>query len=232
MKTYWLIDANQRLHEVTADAPLSIGRGALNALILKDRLVSRTHARITFSPQGPVLTDRQSTNGTLVNGRPVDVILLKPGDVIQIGLSLFYVFQGTQTQAEAWLDRRARAHANKATIELQQHRPHPNEIAGSLSTLQLVTLLRSLVEQQNRGALELSRYGLPVGIIYLDDGNIVHAEMTGRPGGVQAFNDLIAMRHGDFIFHPKVAAPAATITGNPTALLLEACRQLDERGHS
>lgn len=63
-----------------------LGRDVTNNIILSDPEVSRRHSRLTLSPQGYVLEDLGSTNGTFVNGERLSgPHLLIPGD--QIGLS-------------------------------------------------------------------------------------------------------------------------------------------------
>ncbi len=63
-----------------------IGRAGRSTLILDDGFVSGEHARIERRAGHLVLEDLGSTNGTLLNGRPVtEPAPLHPGDVIQIG---------------------------------------------------------------------------------------------------------------------------------------------------
>lgn len=50
-----------------------------------DRATSLEHATIHYSPEGFVLTDLGSTNGTFVNGSRVTTTLLKDGDRIELG---------------------------------------------------------------------------------------------------------------------------------------------------
>ena len=64
---------------------LTIGRAPDNNLALPDTEVSRHHARITRQPEGFVIEDLNSTNGTFVNGERVTRQLLRHGDEIQIG---------------------------------------------------------------------------------------------------------------------------------------------------
>ena len=64
---------------------ITLGRESTNDLVLLDDLASRQHAQIRQQPQGPVIYDMNSTNGTFVNGERVDQQLLRPGDVIAIG---------------------------------------------------------------------------------------------------------------------------------------------------
>lgn len=66
-------------------SPISIGREEGNSLQLNDERVSRFHAKIAQDRGDIVLMDLTSTNGTWVNGHPVKMRCLSPGDRIQLG---------------------------------------------------------------------------------------------------------------------------------------------------
>ncbi|MCK7625515.1 ATP-binding cassette domain-containing protein [Streptomyces sp. RS10V-4] len=66
-----------------------IGRADDNDLVVDDLAVSRRHAELRSGPDGYVLADLGSHNGTYLNGRPVDVAPVRSGDVIGIGHSAF-----------------------------------------------------------------------------------------------------------------------------------------------
>jgi len=75
---------------------ISIGRSSDNALILppNDQSISRNHTLIENKSNQLYLTDLNSKNGTYLNGRrilPKKKILIKPGDSIKIGTSIFIV---------------------------------------------------------------------------------------------------------------------------------------------
>jgi serine/threonine protein kinase len=67
----------------------TIGRSGTNNLRLEGLLISREHALIAFENDQYVLYDRNSTNGTYVNGRRIAQHILGSGDQIQIGSSVF-----------------------------------------------------------------------------------------------------------------------------------------------
>lgn len=65
---------------------VSIGRHESNDVVINATFVSHEHACITRYKQGFWLTDLQSTNGTLLNNRPVgEEVQLKMGDLVKIG---------------------------------------------------------------------------------------------------------------------------------------------------
>lgn len=70
------------------DLPLTIGREEDNEIRLNDERVSRLHARVQQIDGEPILTDLQSTNGTRVNGVPLQMHKLTPGDYVSVGRCL------------------------------------------------------------------------------------------------------------------------------------------------
>lgn len=62
-----------------------IGRSEENDLVLEDPRASRFHAEIDRAPQGYIIRDLGSTNGTTVGGRRVQERLLEDGDTLVIG---------------------------------------------------------------------------------------------------------------------------------------------------
>ena len=71
----------------TAKEKITIGRNKDNSLILSEKTVSRYHAEIVKTQEGYLLTDLGSYNGTKVNEKSIQSILLKHNDKIRIGLS-------------------------------------------------------------------------------------------------------------------------------------------------
>ena len=59
--------------------------------IPEDRYMSKEHATLTLGTVQLVLTDPGSTNGTFVNGERVSRALLKDGDELRLGESIFRV---------------------------------------------------------------------------------------------------------------------------------------------
>ncbi len=64
-----------------------VGRLAECQIHLDDANVSRRHAAFVRLDAGWAITDLGSTNGTRVNGEPVERVRLRDGDVIEIGLA-------------------------------------------------------------------------------------------------------------------------------------------------
>ena len=84
--TIRVVEPGGRVRILTVDgSPLAIGRAPDNGLVLADTRVSRHHARLQARSGLLVFADLGSTNGSVVNGVPVDEVVLGPGDRIAIG---------------------------------------------------------------------------------------------------------------------------------------------------
>ncbi len=101
--------------------PVSIGREDDNSVRLNDERVSRFHAKIQADGGHVILTDLDSTNGTRVNGHPVQMRVLQYGDQLTIGRCL--LIYGSQEQiADAYKQHRrsgntlSSSHAKDHTI--------------------------------------------------------------------------------------------------------------------
>ncbi len=84
-----------------SDKPLLIGRGEDCEIRIQDHSVSRKHARIDPSPDGVMLTDVGSTNGTFVN----DVMIrgnaaLHDGDYVRVGNCIYRFLVGGNVETE------------------------------------------------------------------------------------------------------------------------------------
>src|SRR3989338_2003383 len=68
-----------------------IGRGEAVELRVDEKSVSREHAEVAVDSKNDevLITDLRSTNGTYVNDVPVDSAVLKEGDIIRLGTTIF-----------------------------------------------------------------------------------------------------------------------------------------------
>jgi len=74
------------LQEVPLHGPaVTIGRAEGNQVRIDHPTVSGRHARVEGTPEGFVLTDLGSRNGTFVNGVRVPRAVLRPNDWISVG---------------------------------------------------------------------------------------------------------------------------------------------------
>jgi two-component system, NtrC family, sensor kinase len=85
---------------------VSLGRGSRNDIRIGDTEVSRQHASIQFADGQFVVRDRDSANGTQVNGVTVRMKELHDGDQVQIGRTVLLFHQSAQPEnGEAVADR-------------------------------------------------------------------------------------------------------------------------------
>jgi pSer/pThr/pTyr-binding forkhead associated (FHA) protein len=88
---------------------LQLGRDLSNDIVINDPEVSRRHARLILQPEGYVLEDLGSTNGTFIRGQRLAApVVLKPGESITIGekVNLKYEVLSSDQSATVVVQRR------------------------------------------------------------------------------------------------------------------------------
>jgi hypothetical protein len=80
-----LVSAEDGQQIVVESQAVKVGRGVDNDLVLRDVRVSRHHATIGPSPEGWVVRDQESTNGTFVDGRRIAEATVQPGAEVSLG---------------------------------------------------------------------------------------------------------------------------------------------------
>src|SRR6266545_5241166 len=78
--------ALERIVELTDTT--TIGRAADNTIVLDDEMISQCHVMLLIQPEGVLLLDLDSTNGTFVNNVPAlpdELVRLTNGDVVTMG---------------------------------------------------------------------------------------------------------------------------------------------------
>lgn len=99
-------------------------------------------------------------------------------------------------------------------------------VEGDLKDIDISSVIQVLCTERRRAGLVLRRRG-EEGVIFFDDGEIVHA-ILGPLEGEEAVYQLLAWRDGTFRMTDKVRTPAKTIRLNWNHLLIEGMRKLDE----
>lgn len=84
--------------------PVSIGREEDNDIQLNDDRVSRFHAKLQDHGGRVILTDLDSTNGTRVNGHPIQMRVMQHGDIIGVGRCVVLFHQTQQEEPLTDLD--------------------------------------------------------------------------------------------------------------------------------
>ena len=93
-------DGQRRLLPLV-DAEVGIGRGTENAVVIQDPRSSRLHCVLRRTPQGVLLEDLKSRNGTLLNGTAVTRSLVRLGDTFEVGQVRFALRDGAGDDAPA-----------------------------------------------------------------------------------------------------------------------------------
>ena len=134
-------------------AHMILGRGSEADIRIHDDLTSREHALIELEwDEGRragrfLLTDLGSTNGTLVNNRPIDRVEVKEGDKIQVG--------GTVLKFVLLDDIEARYH------EEVRNRITYDRLTGLLTRESLYLALEMELQRARR-------YAVPLGVLMMD----------------------------------------------------------------
>ena len=96
----WAVRVLQSLSPTQDTAPLPVGRELIagrgpsggNTLTIDDPHLSRQHVRLVVDQFGTLrIKDLESTNGTIVNGRPASAAQLAEGDLIRMGSAMLVV---------------------------------------------------------------------------------------------------------------------------------------------
>lgn len=139
---------------------LMVGREPTCDIVIPDRQVSRQHAIFTTTPQGIMLQDLGSKNGTHRNGMALDEpAMLQDGDVIQVALAQQFVFLSSDATVPLDADEMEGvsyqpprpAQSGKLRLEKRSRRVWigDKEVLPPLSVSQF-RLLELLYEQQGR----------------------------------------------------------------------------------
>jgi pSer/pThr/pTyr-binding forkhead associated (FHA) protein len=205
---------------IPANGCLVIGRSRDCDLRLPNGDASRRHAEITATEAGYLLRDLGSTNGSFVNGQPVQERLLEPGDRIQISgstITFCQVARDPEISDPCLTDEKT----------VLAERPVPGEVfRGELAEIPTFAVLQILEMGRKTGAVRIECED-GTGTLWLHDGRPIQAE-TKSQKGFDAAVSLVNATTGCFSFEPDAIPSEATIEASVTELLLEASRILDE----
>ncbi len=98
--------------------------------------------------------------------------------------------------------------------------------AGTLTNIQLPDLIQMCCSSGISTVIRVQKDARS-GIIYIEDGDIIHAECEGI-GGTEAFYRIFSWRSGSFETLGNVVCPKITISKNWQYLLMEGHRRIDE----
>jgi len=129
---------------------ITIGRSTANDIVIVEPELSREHFRMTLMPQGYFVEDLGSTNGTFINGEPLNAArLLYANDVIQVGTTVRFRLTNSPEQfvdktTTSLLNRQDPTDAThtrrpEATtiLDISQPLPEPTEVGTGVEHLSL-----------------------------------------------------------------------------------------------
>jgi Nif-specific regulatory protein len=143
LEVYW--EGARRASVPLKPDGLAIGRGASNAVVLNDPLVSKRHARVDLKEERVLLTDLESVRGTLVRGQRIRTVELTPGDEFTIGAFTLKLV-ATDAMASATPPPRERPAPNAA----QQVVESLTRLADIVGSSDVQALLESILDQTRR----------------------------------------------------------------------------------
>jgi pSer/pThr/pTyr-binding forkhead associated (FHA) protein len=95
---FYIVESGRVERFVELSSTTTVGRDSANDIILDELTVSRCHALLLVRPEGSVLIDLDSTNGTYVNGIPAPpdkAVPLTDGDTIMLGRMVAHYYAPT-----------------------------------------------------------------------------------------------------------------------------------------
>ncbi|WP_434420327.1 diguanylate cyclase domain-containing protein [Nannocystis pusilla] len=129
-----------------ASAPITVGRGEHNALVLGGDSASRSHGRFEKRTDGWWVVDNGSTNGTYVNGQQKQEAPLSDGDRVRIGDTLLKVVDAPplveSTYASSELDGLTGLHKRHQLVDLIERELQTAKISGKPLSLVLLDIDR------------------------------------------------------------------------------------------
>jgi FixJ family two-component response regulator/predicted regulator of Ras-like GTPase activity (Roadblock/LC7/MglB family) len=104
--------------------------------------------------------------------------------------------------------------------------PSDEAVRGSLRDLALTSIISVNCNEHNQAELVIRRQGR-VGIMYFDNGTIVHASLEDQEGEGVVY-ELLSWEDGSFSLRQDVPPPKRTVQTDWTGLLLEGMRRIDD----
>ena len=209
------------------DREVIIGRSSDLDMVLVEDMVSRQHAKITFSHNRVFIQDLGSTNGTFVNGEKIKKVRLNEGDRVLIGTSIIKLVSANEGPA---IPPMPPPMPNRTSP--RQTLTVARSMAGTIDEIPLPDLLQLLSTSKKSGVLQVQ--ALEMGRIYLRTGQIYYAtiddsfDLSAR----KALYRMLTWESRTFELLPPDEKEFLYELDEPTeGLLMEAMRQMDEIKH-
>lgn len=96
-----IVEGDDAGRQTQLEGSIEIGREASNGLAIDDEQASRRHTRVTAEGDHALVEDLGSTNGTYLNGQPIEgQRTLRPGDRLRVGLTVFELRTAADVQRQ------------------------------------------------------------------------------------------------------------------------------------
>ena len=96
-----IVEGDDAGRQTPLEGSIEIGREGSTGLALDDEQASRRHARVTAQGDTATVEDLGSTNGTYLNGQPIEgERTLRPGDRLRVGLTVFELRTSADVQRQ------------------------------------------------------------------------------------------------------------------------------------
>jgi pSer/pThr/pTyr-binding forkhead associated (FHA) protein len=215
---------------IAPDREIVLGRSNDLDVVLVEDMVSRRHAKISYTQDALLIEDLGSTNGTFVNGEKIKRARLKEGDRVLIGTSIVRVvvsdLQGPQGSGE----REYREAEARARMQTAAQRPTQAKMSGTIDEVPLVDLLQLFATSKKSGVLKVTRED-DQGRVVLRKGQVVHASINDNTelGPLKSTYRMLIWEEGFFELDPPDEREFSDELNLSTeAILMEGIRQLDE----
>jgi pSer/pThr/pTyr-binding forkhead associated (FHA) protein len=96
-----IVEGDDAGRQTPLEGSIEIGREGSTGLAINDEQASRRHARVTSAGDAATVEDLGSTNGTYLNGQPIEgERTLRPGDRLRVGLTVFELRTSADVQRQ------------------------------------------------------------------------------------------------------------------------------------
>ena len=217
------------------DRAVTVGRARESDICVPSQMISRHHGRIFCDKGIWIYEDLKSSNGSRVNGKRVDRVVLQSGDVLDVG---GFLITYREIHALSDVSDTSEEEGKTMTIDPQMLRRAGMSgldgvamlggLGGSLEDIAIPDILQLLETQRKSGTLSLD-FGGAAGKIHMVGGMIVNADY-GKLTGEIAVHRMLGKTKGTFHFDPRVPKVDQVIHRATTTVLMDAARALDEKG--
>ncbi len=158
----------------------------------------------------------------------IPVMILVDSDSSNPDMSRVYPTEAcaSATASDEDLVKIMRAVRNRRRRERVEPEPS-SPLEGDLADDTFPGVLEFLFTARKTGRIVVLNGRSRPGHIYVEEGNVVHAELA-QQSGIDAFNRMCFLTHGRFKFEPEFRSAQQTMSENGMEILLESARRRDE----